>query len=277
MKKISWSIIVLTILLSACGSPAPATEAATVPATPEESIVQLDPDVVIASAVAEPVQVSELGFTINALIKEIPVAKGDTVSAGETLMVLNTPDLEFAVIAGEEDYKSKALAAELQKAEKVLDVNPNTGNRRWYSLPNEVYLKAVAVADQSKAVWDSAAASFAQSTLTAPFDGTVVDLYVLPGGSVQANQTVLVLANLEHLQITTTDLNERDITRVKVGQKVDVIIEALGQTISGRVIRIAPEADIVGGDVVFPVTIQLDEQPDSLLWGMTAEVHIQTK
>lgn len=277
MKKISWSIIVLTILLSACGSPVQAPDATEVPVTQPESIVQLDPDVVIASAVAEPIQVAELSFTINALVKEIPVAKGDTVAAGETLMVLNTPDLEYAVISAEEDYKSKALAAELQKAEEVLYVNPNTGNRRWYPLPKEVYLKAVAVADQSKAVWDSAAASFAQSTLTAPFDGRIVDIYVLPGGSVQANQTVLVLADLEHLQITTTDLNERDITRIQVGQKVDVIIEALGQTISGRVIRIAPEADIVGGDVVFPVTIQLDEQPDGLLWGMTSEVQIQTK
>jgi len=277
MKKFSWLILVSATLLSACGSPAPITDAATAPAIQQESIVQLDPDVVVASAVAEPVQVSELSFTINALVKEIPVAEGDVVTAGKTLMVLNTPDLEYAVISAEEDYKSKVLEAQLQKAEKVLYVNPNTGNKRWYPLPNEVYLKASAVADQSKAVWDSAAANFAQSTLTAPFDGTVIDISVLPGGSVQANQPVLVLADLEELQITTTDLNERDITRIKVGQDVDVYIEALDQTISGKVIRIAPKADIVGGDVVFPVTIQLSEQSSDLLWGMTAEVQIQTK
>jgi hypothetical protein len=30
----------------------------------------------------------------------------------------------------------------------------------------------------------------------------------------------------------------------------------------------------VGGDIVFKVTIALDEQPKGLLWGMTAEVTI---
>jgi hypothetical protein len=29
--------------------------------------------------------------------------------------------------------------------------------------------------------------------------------------------------------------------------------------------------------VVYPVTIELDEQPEGLLWGMSAEVEIETK
>jgi hypothetical protein len=32
----------------------------------------------------------------------------------------------------------------------------------------------------------------------------------------------------------------------------------------------------LGGDVVFPVTIEFDEQPKGLLWGMSADVQIQT-
>jgi hypothetical protein len=39
-------------------------------------------------------------------------------------------------------------------------------------------------------------------------------------------------------------------------------------------VGIAPKADIVGGDVVFKVTIAFDEQPQGALWGMTAEVTI---
>jgi len=34
-------------------------------------------------------------------------------------------------------------------------------------------------------------------------------------------------------------------------------------------------AGTVGGDVIFKVTIALDERPKGLLWGMTAEVTIQ--
>lgn len=199
------------------------------------------------------------------------------VQTGQTLMTLNTPDLEYAVISAEQDYNSKTLDAELQKAEKVLYVNPNTGRRSWYSLPREVYEKALAKADQSKAVWDSAIANLAEATLLAPFDGTVVSVKVTPGELVQVNQVVLTIATLDHLQIVTTDLSEHDIARVKVGQTANITIDSLDTTVTGKVTRISPISEIVGGDVVFPVTIELDKQPDGLLWGMTSEVEIQTK
>ena len=50
----------------------------------------------------------------------------------------------------------------------------------------------------------------------------------------------------------------------------------LNKDLNGKVIRISPIANTVGGDVVFKVTIDLDEQPQGLLWGMTAEVQIQS-
>jgi len=275
MKRLIW-LILLTIILTACGgNPTPAVSP--IAAIVDETAVASDPNIVVASAQVLPAQASQLGFTTSAVVKEIPVSEGQQVKAGQPLIVLDTPDLEFAVTAAEQDYAAKSLAAELQKAEKVLYVNPNTGKKRWYSIPREVYLKALSQADQSKAVWDSAAASLAQNTLLAPFDGTVVDVQVIPGESVQSGQTVLVLADLQHLQIETTDLSERDITRVKIGQTVNVYIQALDVTVTGKVIRISPIAETVGGDIVFPVTIELGEQPNGLLWGMTAEVEIQTK
>ena len=105
----------------------------------------------------------------------------------------------------------------------------------------------------------------------------MIDISATSGGTVQANQTVLVLANLDHLQITTTDLSERDVPAVQVGQSVNVYIESLDATVTGKVIRISPISETVGGDVVYPVTIELDEQPDGLLWGMSAEVEISVK
>lgn len=264
------------LLLTACASPAPAETAATAAPSVEEVSVS-SPDVVIASADVEPAQVSTLGFTLSALVKEVSISEGDLIKAGDTLMVLNTPDLEYAVISAEANYNARTQAAQLQKADKVLYVDPDTGKKSWYSLPREVFLKAQAQADQAKAAWESAAATFAQSTLTAPFDGMVVDIAVIPGELVQANQVVITIADLSNLQITTTDLSERDIARVKLGQSVSIYIEALDQTISGKVIQISPKSETVGGDVVYPVTIKLDEQPDGLLWGMSAEVEISTK
>ncbi len=275
MKRLIWPICLAVILAACGGSPTPAASSATT-ATPVVVEV-VDPNIVIASAKVFPVQVSELGFTVSANVKEIAVREGELVQAGQPLVILDTPELEFAVVAAEQAYASKSLAAELQKADKVKYVDPDSGKVSWYDLPREVYLKALSRADQSKAAWDSAAASLAQSTLLAPYDGMVVDIQVIPGETVQSGQAVLTLVNLDNLQIKTTDLSERDIIRVKLGQSVDVYIEALDITVKGKVVRISPISETVGGDVVYPVTIELSEKPEGLLWGMTAEVQIAVK
>jgi multidrug resistance efflux pump len=86
---------------------------------------------------------------------------------------------------------------------------------------------------------------------------------------------VITLATLNALQVETTDLSEREITNVHIGDPVKVFIEALNKTISGKVTSISPKADAVGGDVIFKVTIAPDTQAEGMLWGMTAEVEFQ--
>ena len=276
MKRL-FLLTVGLIVLTACASPTPAAPVSAPSAVPAVEVPATSPDVVVASAEVQPALVSDLGFTLSAQVKDIPVSEGDEVKAGDILMALNMPELEFAVVSAEANFNARSQAAQLQKADKVLYINPNNGKKTWYSLPREVFEKAQAKADQAKAQWDTAAANLALGTLPAPFDGTVVDVAVIPGEWVQGNQVVLTLADLNHLQITTTDLSERDIVRVKLGQSVSVYIEALDVTVEGRVIKISPIAETVGGDVVYPVMIELSDQPDGLLWGMTAEVQILTK
>ncbi len=276
MKHFIWSLIlVLTIMLTACGSP---TQIAVSPATPAsvEIVNASSADVVIASAVVAPVQVTRLGFAISALVKEISVKEGDKVQAGQSLIVLDTPELEFSVVAAEAAYQSASINAELQDADRVKLFNEKTRKYYFVSLPLEVQLKAESKAAQSQAALEVAKSNLALGTLIAPFDGVVASINLIPGELVQANQVVITLASLNDLQIETTDLSERDIARVKTGQNVSVYIEALDVTITGKVIRISPISKTVGGDVVYPVTIKLDEQPEGLLWGMTAEVEIKT-
>jgi len=96
------------------------------------------------------------------------------------------------------------------------------------------------------------------------------------GETVVPGQVVVVIGDLSHMRIETTDLSERDVPRVRLGQTASVYIEALNREVSGKVIAIDQQAGTLGGDVVFKVTIELAEQPEGLLWGMSAEVRIQT-
>ena len=227
---------------------------------------------VTASAVVSPAQTYRLSFLTSALIKEITVKEGDHVTAGQTLAVLNTPDLEYNVTAAQEAFRSAQTNANLQRYAKVKDYR--NGRKFWDPVPAEVWQKAQAQADSAQAAVEEAQAVLALTTLVAPQDAVVTSVDAIPGQLVQQGQVVLTLATLDQLQLETTDLSERDIAKVKIGVPVSVFVEALEETLNGKVVSISPRADIVGGDTVFKVTIAFDEQPQDLLWGMTAEVTI---
>jgi RND family efflux transporter MFP subunit len=228
---------------------------------------------VIASAIVVPAQITRLGFLTSALVKEVAVKEGDEVTAGQTLVTLNTPEMEYNVLAAQEDFRSKQANAILQRYKRVLDIRK--GKKFWDVVPPEVRQRADAQAASAQAALEIAQASLAQSTLVAPLDANVASMDVEPGEFVQENQVVLTLATLNTLQLETTDLSERDIPKVKIGAPANIFVEALNENFSGKVISISPRADTVGGDVVFKVTIAFDKQPEGLLWGMTAEVTIE--
>lgn len=227
---------------------------------------------VVASAVIVPAQITELGFITPALVKEVSVKKGDEVTAGQTLVVLNTPEAEYNVIAAEAALRSALGEEKVQSYRRVKD--RRKGKVFFDVVPPEIRQVAHAKVEQAQASLDMAQATLAQSTLIAPYDGTVASIQVVAGEYVQQNQVVVTLATLNTLQLETTDLSERDITKVKIGAPVNISIEASNENIQGKVIGISPRANTVGGDVVFKVTIAFDKQPENLLWGMTAEVNI---
>jgi HlyD family secretion protein len=116
--------------------------------------------------------------------------------------------------------------------------------------------------------------------LRAPFDGTAADVELEVGDEVQVGQSVVVLATLDELEVRTTDLTELDVGRIAVGNAVEVSVDALpGGTFPGVVGEIALQGQDYRGDVVYEVTVDLTgaELPESLRWGMTAMVEIDTK
>ncbi|MCX8062194.1 MAG: HlyD family efflux transporter periplasmic adaptor subunit, partial [Anaerolineales bacterium] len=129
----------------------------------------------------------------------------------------------------------------------------------------------------AQAQLEKARAAFEQATLKAPFDGTITAVEASAGETVLAGSVVAVLGNLSEFVIETSDLNERDVARVQVGQKATVWIDALGEEVEGQVNEISPQANLLGGDVVYTVMIALQEQLPGLRWGMSAEVEIITE
>jgi multidrug resistance efflux pump len=190
------------------------------------------------------------------------------------LIVLDAAEQTYAVTAAREALKSAEADESIQ----------GQGRRKWdgtkfvwLSGPPEQRQLAHAHTLQAQAQLAVAQAELAQATISAPMDGTVVSIRVEQGELVQSGQVVLVIANLNHLRVETTDLSERDIAHVQLHQHAKVQLKAFPDPLDGQVTAVMPLAGrSADGDTVYKVTIDLDAQPADLLWGMTGDVEIDT-
>ena len=274
MRRAEWLLLaigMLIVIVAAGCAPAPSATSAPLQSTATPGTLQAAGSV-SASAEVEPVQTSDLAFTISAPVKEVDVKAGDQVKAGQTLVVLDTPDLSYAVVSAQAELKSAQANATLQRAARK-----TWNGSKWVSLSGPPELRQIADARvlQAQAALEVAQAGLAGGTLVAPYDGTVVSVDVVPGELAVPQKTILVIGDLSHLQIATTDLSEREIAKVQVGQSATARLKAFSQDLAGKVVAIAPLSNEFNGDTVYKVTIQLDQQPKGLLWGMTGDVAIQ--
>lgn len=130
---------------------------------------------------------------------------------------------------------------------------------------------AVTATQQALASAQAAQAAFElQSTL----DGTVIDLNLQPGMWVSAAQPALTVADLSEWVVKTDNLTEMQVVEVSLGQKVQVVFDALpDREFSAEVTHINARYEEKRGDITYTVAILLDENDPQLRWGMTAAVY----
>ncbi len=173
-------------------------------------------------------------------------------------------------------------ALEVQQADAAIVVaqaNLDSAQAAYDKLQNGPDPDAMALAaahlQAAQAQLAASQSSLDDLDVKAPFDGTIAAVNFHPGEWVLPGQGILVLADLAHLQIETSDLSERDVPQVKVGQPVSVQVKALNQNVSGKVSEIAALSTSLGGDVVYTTTIVLDSIPAGLRAGMSVVVQFQ--
>lgn len=217
---------------------------------------------ITASAVIVPVRYARLSFVSVGKVTEVNVKVGDAVKTGDVLVALDTSILQAKVKEAQANLEAAQAQVRFLQRQKTDQVHLDEAN---------------AEVDRAQALLDSANAMLAaQSTLIAPFDGTIVSVDIALAETVTPGQTVIVLGDLSSYQVETTDLSERDVTKIQPADSASVFIEALNEEFSGKVLDIDRIGTTLGGEVVFTVTIALNDQPDGLLWGMSADVNFES-
>ncbi|MBI5879357.1 MAG: efflux RND transporter periplasmic adaptor subunit [Chloroflexi bacterium] len=110
----------------------------------------------------------------------------------------------------------------------------------------------------------------------APYDGTATALNIDVYSTVSASTAAMQLSDLSQLQITV-NMAEVDIAKVKVGQDVNVTVDAVSSAgrLSGKVTQVALSGTSTSGVVTYPVVITVSgADPTVVKSGMTANVSI---
>ncbi len=218
------------------------------------------------------------------------VLQSDKDKNKATGKMVDDADKQFAI--ANRDYQAaqerlnKLLAGANADALRAAQANVGAASADYAAQQAQVNLllagarpEDIAVAEanlaQAQAGLVRARAMRQQAELIAPFDGIVGDVLIRAGQYVNAGTPIVLVSDPKGLRIETTDLNEKDIAGVKVGNKVDVAFDALpGVIVEGTVSEIAPKSNKAAG-VNYAVTIDLAQVPEKLRWGMTALVGLR--
>ncbi|MBD3293035.1 MAG: efflux RND transporter periplasmic adaptor subunit [Armatimonadia bacterium] len=144
---------------------------------------------------------------------------------------------------------------------------------------------AAALADlrRAQAGLEDVQYNFTHTTIIAPRDGVVLTKHVeegtvVPAGTAALAQgtAIVTLADITEMYVMA-DVDEVDISRVRVGERVEISVETLpNEQIRGEVEKIFPQGTEESNVVYFPVRIRVIDLHRELRPGMTVDVNIIT-
>jgi len=97
------------------------------------------------------------------------------------------------------------------------------------------------------------------------------------GGTQQSTTSLITISKINNLTLVS-NLDEEDITKIKISQKIEAEFAALNKTVNGNVTYISPVAKIdSNGAATYEVRISFDKKDLNIIDGMTANIKFMTK
>jgi HlyD family secretion protein len=206
-------------------------------------------------------------------IEDIAVARS---ALDQAKIALDQAQAAYDPIAWRPDVGMTTQAANLQSASSKYKAAKATYDLTIHHPTNSELATAQTQYDQAKASLAIVKQNLTNTTLVAPFDGTILSVTPKAGEIVSQSITVMTLADLTRMQAQAS-LDENTLARVQVGQQVKLTLDAFpNKTLSGRVSKIALIGTSAGGVVSVPVTIDIDPNDTAIYPGLSTVIEFKT-
>ncbi len=229
---------------------------------------------ITASGKVEAVQNANLSTRMMGFVNKVYVKVGQNVSKGQLLLSINSADInaqkaqvnasiteaKAAFTNAEKDYnRFKALYNDKSASQKEMD--DMTAN----------YEMAKARLEAANQMKNQVNAQLSYSNITAPFTGIVTGKFINKGDMANPGMPLISIETPGEFQVMAM-VPESEITKVKTGSKVNVVIKSTNKLLTGKVTEVSTSAKNTGGQYL--VKVILDKTEEKLLSGMFTSVQI---
>lgn len=277
MKKLNFTALVVSaILLTSCGGN-----------KTEEVVITKDPSIevqvgsitssnnqpfITASGTVESENSANVSTRMMGYITKVHVKVGQRVSQGQLLVSINNTDLqakkaqvEASILQAEAAYNS----AKKDYERFVALFSQQSASQKELDDMTARYEMAKAGLEGAKQMKNEVQAQFAYSNITAPISGVITNTFVKEGDMANPGMPLLSVEGTGGYQVVAR-VSESDITSIKNGMKVKVLLKSKNIFLDGKVTEVSLSATNTGGQ--YMVKINLDKTGTELLPGMYTTV-----
>lgn len=250
------------------GDPRPAAEGPTAPV-----------EHVVAEAVewtaggVESARRTAVSSRIMARIEAIPVSAGSEVRAGETLVRLDARELRARVKEAEEGLRAARAQLDLarREAERIESLFEQgvAPQQRLDEVRSRLRV-ARAEVERRQQTLEEVRAGLSHAEITSPVSGRVVERLAEPGDTAVPGRPILRVYDPSVLR-ASVPVRESLAVRLSVGDRLQVRVPSLGETMEGTIDEIVPFAE--PGARTLLVKVRLPVRPE-LYAGLFARVAI---
>ncbi len=198
---------------------------------------------------------------------------------------ISNPNLEvYRVTLSAVKTSMTALFSDITAKRSALNIAKNTFNQASRDLdltkagtdPYKIKSQTALVA-QAEAQVAQARSGLAKTMIVSPFSGFISNVELSIGETVTVGKTIISMIALDGYEVEAK-IPEIDIVKIKVGQDVEVTLDAYGKGINfpATITRINPTATTEGTVPVYKVIVTFLGKDTRIKQGMTANVQIIT-